>query len=80
LCSEAGIESMVRFLANKIYVVFGEQVFLQLVGISMGSDSVFLLTGYFYIHMKRNLFKQCYWTKAKNNNNNNNNNNDNEIE
>jgi hypothetical protein len=36
--SEADIKSMLSFLVDNIYVVFGDQVFQQSVGIPMGTN------------------------------------------
>jgi hypothetical protein len=36
--SETNIKSMVGFFVDKIYVVFGDQVFQQYVGIPMGTN------------------------------------------
>jgi hypothetical protein len=52
--SEAGIKGMLGFLVDDIFVVFGDQVFQQSVGILMDTNCAPLLADLFYIHMKRN--------------------------
>jgi hypothetical protein len=48
---------MLEFLIDNIYIVVGEQVFQQSVGIPMGSNCTPLLVDLFCIHMRGNLFK-----------------------
>ena len=50
---------MLGFLVDKIYVVFGDQIFQQTVGIPMGLVLLYWQT-YSYIHMRQNLFRNCY--------------------
>jgi hypothetical protein len=45
--SEANIKSMLGFLVDNIYVVFGDQVFQQFVGIPMGTNCAPLLADLF---------------------------------
>jgi hypothetical protein len=45
--SEADIKGMLGFLVDNIYVVFGDQVFQQSVGIPMDSNSAPLLADLF---------------------------------
>jgi hypothetical protein len=45
--SEADIKGMLGFLVDNIYVVFGDQVFQQSVGIPMGTNCVPLLADLF---------------------------------
>jgi hypothetical protein len=45
--SEADIKSMLGFLIDNIYVVFGDQVFQQSVGIPMGANFAPLLADLF---------------------------------
>jgi hypothetical protein len=45
--SEAGIKIMLGFLVDNIYVVFGDQVFQQSVGIPMGTNYAPLLANLF---------------------------------
>jgi hypothetical protein len=45
--SEADIKGMLGFLEDNIYVVFGDQVFQQSVGIPMGTNCALLLTDLF---------------------------------
>jgi hypothetical protein len=54
--SEADIKSMLGFLVDNIYVVFGDQVYQQSVGIPMGTNCAPLLADY----MRQNLFRNCY--------------------
>jgi hypothetical protein len=45
--SEADIKSMLDFLVDNIYVVFGDQVFQQSIGIPMGTNCATLLADLF---------------------------------
>jgi hypothetical protein len=45
--SETNIKGMHGFLVDNIYVVFGDQVFLQSVGIPMGTNCASLLADLF---------------------------------
>jgi hypothetical protein len=45
--SEADIKGMLGFLVDNIYVVFGDQIFQQSVGIPMGTNCAPLLTDLF---------------------------------
>ena len=45
--SEADIKGMLDFLVDNIYVVFGDQVFQQTVGIPMGTNCAPLLADLF---------------------------------
>ena len=64
--SEADIKSLLGFLVDNIYVVFGDHVFQQSVGIPMGTNCAPYWQTYFYIHTKQNLFRKCYGIKTKN--------------
>ena len=57
--SEADI-NMLGFLVDNIYVVFGDQVFQQTVGIPVGTNLLLYWQTYSYIHMRQNLFRNCY--------------------
>jgi hypothetical protein len=58
-CSEACIKSMLGFLVDTIYVVFGDQAFQQSVGIPIWALIVLpYWQTYFYIHMRQNLFQK----------------------
>jgi hypothetical protein len=63
--SEADIKGMPGFLVDNIYEVFGDQVFQQSVGIPMGNNCAPLLADSFYIHMRQNLFRNCYGITKK---------------
>jgi hypothetical protein len=52
---------MLGFLVKNIYVVFGDQVFQQSVGIPMGTNYAPLLADLFLYAYKRN----CYGMKKK---------------
>ena len=56
--SEADIKGMLGFLVDNIYVVFGNQVFQQSVGIPMGTNCAPLLADLFFIN--------CYGIITKN--------------
>jgi hypothetical protein len=56
------MSGMLGFLVDNIYVVFGDQVFQQSVGIPMGTNCAPLLADY----MKQNLFRNCYKIITKN--------------
>jgi hypothetical protein len=49
--SEVDIKEMLGFFTEKIFVVFGNQIFQQTVGIPMGTNCAPLLAAYFYILM-----------------------------
>jgi hypothetical protein len=51
--SEADIKSMLGFLVDNIYVVFGDQVFQQSVGIPMGTNCAPLLADLFLYSYER---------------------------
>jgi hypothetical protein len=58
--SEADIKGMLSFLVDNIYVIFEKQVFEQSVGIPMETNCDPLYWQTYHIHMKQNLFKNCY--------------------
>jgi hypothetical protein len=63
LYSEADIKGMLSFLVDNIYVVivvFGDQVFQQSVGIPRVLIVLLYWQIYSYIHMRQNLFRNCY--------------------
>jgi hypothetical protein len=63
--SEADIRSVLGFLVDNTYVLFGDQVFQQSAGIPMGTNCAQFWQTYSYIHTKQNLFRKCYETVTK---------------
>jgi hypothetical protein len=59
-------QGMLGFLVDNIYVVFGDQDFQQSVGIPKGTNCAPLLQTYSCIHMRQNLFRNCYGIITKN--------------
>jgi hypothetical protein len=62
---EADIKGMLGFLVDNIYVVSGDQVFLQTVGIPMGTNCAPSLADLFLYSYEQNLFKNCCGIKKK---------------
>jgi hypothetical protein len=55
--SEADIKSMLGFLVDNIYAVFGDQVFQQSVGIPIGTNCAFLMADLFLYSYHRRLYR-----------------------
>jgi hypothetical protein len=55
--SEVEIIKMLEFLIEYSFVVVGEQVFQQSVGIPMWTNCAPMLADFFYIHTRQNLCK-----------------------
>ena len=66
--SEADIKGMLGFLVDNIYVVFGDQVFKKQKPLEFLWAIIVLLYWqiYSYIHMRQNLFRNCYGIITKN--------------
>lgn len=61
--SEVDIKKMLEFLIDNIYLVFGNQVFQQSVGIPMGTNCAPLLTDLFLYSYEAELIKNLYLKK-----------------
>ena len=64
--SEVDIKSMLGFLIDNIYVVFGEQVFQQSVGIPMGTNCAPLLADLFLYSNEAEFVQKLLQDKKKN--------------
>jgi hypothetical protein len=58
--SEVDIKEMLGFLIENIFVVFGNKIFQQTVGITMGTNCVPLLADLFLYSYEQNSFKNFY--------------------
>jgi hypothetical protein len=59
--SEADIKSLLDFLVDNIYVVFGDQVFQQSVGIPMGTNCAPLLANLFLYPYESEFVPKLLW-------------------
>jgi hypothetical protein len=55
--SDTDIITMLEFLINNIFIMFGERVFQQTVGIPTGTNYVLLLANYSFIHMRQTSYR-----------------------
>jgi hypothetical protein len=58
--SEVDIKGMLGFLLDSIYVVFGDQVFQQSVGIPMGKNCAPLLVDLFFKSYETDFFSETF--------------------